>query len=135
MVCITTSTGGGTNRKETIVPTKAGLLTAIAGKGVERGLAPEQSEDFVILRYEGPTSEREDNLHKQSIRSLVQRIAPDWLVHIASMGESGFSVEVRPKPGQADKPEPQEVVQEVDLTLDSISAELEELARKLKTLA
>lgn len=122
--------------RKAIVPTKMGLLTAVAGKGVERGLTPELGEDFVVLKYEGPTSEREDNLHKQSVRSLVQRIAPDWLVHIASMGESGFSVEVRPKPGsKADAIAPQET-KEIDLTsLESISAELEDIAKRLKTLA
>jgi len=86
-------------QKEAIVPTRQGLLTAVAGKGVERGLEPEWQEDgTILLRYDQPQDERQDNLHKQSIRSLVQRIGPDWKIHIFSH-DNGFGVEVRPKPG------------------------------------
>ena len=121
------------------MPTKEALLTAIAGKGVERGLTPERTEDFVVLRYESETTERQDNLHKQSIRSLVQRIAPDWKIHIASMGETGFSVEVRPAPNNRVRdhdPQPEEAP--LDLTnqgvrnLDALAAELEQIAKALR---
>ena len=66
------------------MPTMEQILLAVAGKGVERGLEPEREGEVCILRYAKPTDEREDNLHKQSIRSLVMRIAPDWKIHITS---------------------------------------------------
>lgn len=78
------------------------LLLAIAGKGAERGMEPEIREDIntVVFRYGRPTDEREDNLHKQSIRSTVTRVGGDeWKIHITSLGETGFSAEVRPAPG------------------------------------
>lgn len=79
------------------MPERQAILTAIAGKGIERGLDPSVHEDFVMLRYpEDGISEREDNLHKQSIRSLVSRLSPDYMTHISSL-EGGFSVEVRRK--------------------------------------
>lgn len=81
------------------MPDRNKLLLAVAGKGVERGIDPDIQEDIVILRYTEPTDERVDNLHKQAIRSLIERIAPDWKIHISSLGESGFAVEVRPRPG------------------------------------
>jgi hypothetical protein len=129
--------------KEAIVPTRDGLLTAVAGKGVERGLTPEMLGDYVALHYEGPVTEREDNLHKQSIRSLVGRIAPDWKIHIASMGESGFTVEVRPKPDRVEKipaaaPGPVTEGQVIDLDnpqrIKQIADQLGHLAQELAEL-
>ena len=78
------------------------ILQAVAGKGVERGLVPElQGDGTLFLRYPEPQDERQDNLHKQSVRSLVGRIAPDWKIHIDGRGlEGGFLVEVRPKPSK-----------------------------------
>lgn len=78
------------------MPERQAILTAIAGKAIERGLDPSIHEDFVTLRYPDGITEREDNLHKQSIRSLVSRLSPDHQTHISSM-EGGFSVEVRRK--------------------------------------
>jgi hypothetical protein len=105
------------------VPARKALLTAVAGKGVERGLDPEWMEDgTVFLRYTTPQDERQDNLHKQSIRSLVQRIAPDWKIHIQS-GEGGFSVEVRPA-----------VLVDKEIDLDN-AKQMEELAEQLEQLS
>ena len=114
------------------------LLIAVAGKGVERGLDPEQDGNILILRYPDGTSDREDNLHKQSIRSLVQRMAPDWKIHINSVREEdmlvGMSVEVRPKPGktEAPAPEPTDTEHPADPRerLSRMAKELEELARE-----
>ena len=131
------------------MPTKEALLTAVAGKGVERGLTPENMGDYVVLRYPAPQDERQDNLHKQSIRSLIGRIAPDWKIHISSIeGGQGFGVEVRPKPGLAPVPtapavesfpptEPGPVVEgrEIDLTdvdrLEALAREISEIARRM----
>jgi hypothetical protein len=113
------------------------LLIAIAGKGVERGLDPEQDGNILILRYPDGVTEREDNLHKQSIRSLLQRMAPDWKIHINSVKEEdmlvGMSVEVRPKPGKAEAPAPEVVTEHTEDTgerLSRMARELEELAKE-----
>jgi hypothetical protein len=114
------------------------LLIAIAGKGVERGLDPEQDGNILILRYPDGVTEREDNLHKQSIRSLLQRMAPDWKIHINSVKEEdmlvGMSVEVRPKPGKAEVPVPQTPAAEYPADpaerLARMARELEELAKE-----
>jgi hypothetical protein len=118
------------------------LLIAVAGKGVERGLDPEQDGNILILRYPGGATDREDNLHKQSIRSLVQRMAPDWKIHIASVKEDeatvGMSVEVRPKPGnrtEGPQPEKAEYPADAGERLARMAEELEELARELRTTA
>lgn len=130
------------------MPTKEALLTAVAGKGVERGLTPENLGDYVVLRYPGPQDERQDNLHKQSIRSLIGRIAPDWKIHISSIEGEGFSVEVRPKPGLVAVPVAQPVEEhaavepgptvegrEIDLTdvdrLEALAREISEIARRM----
>jgi hypothetical protein len=125
------------------------ILQAVAGKGVERGLIPERQEDgTMLLRYPEPQSDVQDNLHKQSIRSLVKRIAPDWRIHISTNGEDGFNVEVRPKPGSVSTPPPQVVEphgpvepgptiegKEVDLTdvqkIERLAQELVETVRKV----
>lgn len=80
--------------------TREQLLMAVAGKAIERGLTPEQDEtgEILSLHYPEGTTDREDILHKQAVRSLIGRIAPDWKIHILSI-ENGLSVEVRPKPG------------------------------------
>jgi hypothetical protein len=113
------------------------LLIAIAGKGVERGLDPEQDGNILILRYLDGVTEREDNLHKQSIRSLLQRMAPDWKIHINSVKEEdmlvGMSVEVRPKPGKTETPAPEVVTEHTEDTgerLARMAKELEELAKE-----
>lgn len=120
------------------MPTQEEILLAVAGKGVERRLTPERDGDMVVLRYTRPTDERTDNLHKQSIRSLVQRIAPDWKIHILSMGESGFSVEVRPAPKTKTEP-PLTEAPMIDLSdqekLKQLSDELAELVERMFTSA
>lgn len=130
------------------MPTREALLTAVAGKGVERGLTPENMGDYVVLRYPAPQDERQDNLHKQSIRSLIGRIAPDWKIHISSIEGEGFSVEVRPKPGlvpvppapavevhEAVEPGPTVEGREIDLTnaerLEKLAKELGEIAKRI----
>jgi hypothetical protein len=117
------------------VPTQEALLTAVAGKGIERGLEPTIQDGLVILNYPGPLTEREDNLHKQSIRSLIQRIAPDWKIHILSMGESGFSVEVRQGPGHNPVDQPKVVDLNDKEAIAQLASELEEMARKVRALA
>ena len=112
--------------------TKQKLLIAVAGKGAERGLIPEIGEDIVTLKYDIPQDAREDNLHKQSVRALVERMGgQEWKVHIRSLqdGQAGFSVEVRPAPGaRVAEPVP------IDLTSDGLR-HLEDLARQLEEIA
>lgn len=112
------------------MPTRDELLIAVAGKGVERGLTPEMMDGYVLLHYDENTTEREDNLHKQSIRSLIKRVAPDWKIHIASV-DAGFSVEVRPKPGKSVEPNPPveqpESVEKIDKLTDTLEALLKSL--------
>ena len=122
------------------MPSREAILAAVAGKGVERGLEYELTGEYCILRYTKPADEREDNLHKQSIRSLIGRIAPDWKIHIASM-EDGFSVEVREKPSAIPKPAPNgegTIPRMVDLTdaekLKKMSDQLQEIANELASL-
>jgi hypothetical protein len=117
------------------------ILQAVAGKGVERGLVPEVQEDgTLLLRFPESQDERQDNLHKQSIRSLVGRIAPDWKIHIDGQGlDTGFVVEVRPKPGKKPveyiapvPPGPVMEEQEIDLTNEE---KVKELAKQLGNIA
>jgi hypothetical protein len=121
------------------------ILQAVAGKGAERGLVPERQEDgTMLLRYPDPQDERQDNLHKQSIRALVGRMAPDWRIHITSNGEDGFLVEVRPKPGSIQmpaapeshgpvEPGPTMTDREIDLTdLDRIERLAQEMIEAVK---
>ena len=122
------------------MPTMEQILLAVAGKGVERGLEPEREGEVCILRYAKPTDEREDNLHKQSIRSLVGRIAPDWIIHITSR-EDGFGIEVRPKPNVMPKPpaEGAGVIPRIPDTTDSeklraFAEQLQGIARELEAL-
>lgn len=130
------------------MPTRAAILTAVAGKAVERGLDPSIEGDFAILRYPREMTEREDNLHKQSIRSLVKRIAPDWKIHILTMDQDGFSVEVRPAPkAQEAVPEIHEAVEpgpavagkEIDLNdverMKQLITEMMGIAEKLGAVA
>lgn len=116
--------------------TKQSLLLAIAGKGAERGTRPEIDEErgLVTLWYEVPTTEREDNLHKQSVRALVQRMGgEDWKVHINSMGESGFTTEVRPAPGvRVAEPVSLDITDEGVTSIEGLADELERLAKKLR---
>ena len=93
--------GSGGRKEHSVADRRDLILQAVAGKGVERGIVPEfQPDGTLLLRYPEPQDERRDNLHKQSIRSLVGRIAPDWKIHIDGQGfDVGFMVEVRPKPG------------------------------------
>ena len=123
------------------MPTMEQILLAVAGKGVERGLEPEREGEVCILRYAKPTDEREDNLHKQSIRSLVMRIAPDWKIHIPSR-EDGFGIEVRPKPNVMPKPaaEGAGVIPRIPDTSDTekisqIVDQLQGIAKELQALA
>lgn len=82
--------------------TKEMILKAVEGKAAERRLASERKGDLVVISYTEAQTEREDDLHKQSIRSLVKRLAPDWKIHLNTIGElsnaEGFTVEVRPSP-------------------------------------
>ena len=123
------------------MPTREAILMAVAGKGVERGLDSLIEGEVCVLRYGKPTDEREDNLHKQSIRSLVARIAPDWRIRINSMDE-GFSVEVTPKPSTAAKPPAEGAgpIPRVEDTSDAekireMSDQLQKIARELQALA
>jgi hypothetical protein len=88
------------------------LLKAVEGKAASRLLLSERTpNDEVIIRYAEAQDERQDNLHKQSIRSEVKRLGgEDWKIHILSLGEAGFSVEVRPAPSRA-VPEPMQLPQ------------------------
>lgn len=82
--------------------TKETILKAVEGKAAERGLQSERRGDLVVVSYDEPQTERQDDLHKQSIRSLVKRLAPDWKIHLNTVGElanaRGFTVEVRLSP-------------------------------------
>ena len=77
--------------------TKDQILKAVEGKAAERGLLSERQGDLVFITYPEIQDDREDNLHKQSIRALIKRIAPDWMIHLNST-DHGFTVEVRPRP-------------------------------------
>ncbi len=130
------------------------LHIAVAGKGVERGMVPEITSDHVILRYQGEVKEfeRVDNLNKQSIRSLAQRMAGDrWKVHINSMGETGFMVEFTARAGvelpppaavevhEQVEPGPVTAGQEVDLEdpdqIKDLATQLLGIAEKLSKIA
>lgn len=79
--------------------TKEMILKAVEGKAAERYLETERRGDLVFITYPEVQDVRQDNLHKQSIRALVRRMAPDWMVHLDSLsGLTGFTVEVRLKP-------------------------------------
>ena len=83
--------------------TREQILKAVEGKAAERGLESRREGDLIFITYAVPQDAREDNLHKQSIRALVKRIAPDWLIHLDSIGDlAGFTAEVRPKPSTKD---------------------------------
>lgn len=81
------------------------LIVALKGKGIERGLPmPLHDGDMLIYPWDGdmddPDYARRIDLHEQSFRSLVKRIAPDWRVRIVR-SEPGWTVEVYPKPNSA----------------------------------
>lgn len=124
------------NREEDVSSKIGRLLWAVAGKLAERGVRPEidHERNLVTGWYDAPTDDKEDNLHKQSIRSLVKREGGDDVkVHINSMGESGFTTEIRPAAGVRVESTPS-----INLTnggiagLDGLADELEAIARRLR---
>lgn len=125
-------------------------MLALGGKAAERGLEPQRQGDFLVIQYPEPQDDTKDNLHKQALRSLYKRMDKDgaWKYHVSSMGESGFSIELRPAPVKEDKPiitriesvPPGPVVEGLDIDLDDteqirrIAEEITQLAAKLLTI-
>lgn len=133
------------------MPSRGEIYKKVIGQALVRGLDAEEVSGIVAIRYPTPQDPRLDNLHKQSMRSLVKKVAPDWKIHIASLGEGGFTVEVRPAPGlelppaqpveahEAVEPGPVVAGKEIDLgnqvQVAKIAAELRELADRLEGAA
>ncbi len=75
------------------------VLKAVAGKAIERGLLVEEQGDALVVRYDDPTQQEADHLHRQALRSLVQRfrnegrINPDSKIHTLAVN-NGFVVRV-----------------------------------------
>lgn len=118
------------------MPNRNEIYRMVIAQAVLRELDAEEVNGLVAIRYPSPQDERQDNLHKQSIRALVKKKAPDWKIHIASMGESGFTVEVRPAPGanQVPSAEPGPVTAGQEIDLDDASR-IRELAQQLGGIA
>lgn len=75
------------------------VLKAIAGKAIERGLSVDEQGDALVVQYDDPSQAEADHLHRQALRSLVQRfreegrINPDSKVHTLAVN-NGFMVRV-----------------------------------------
>lgn len=120
---------------------KKQLLMRVAGKLMERGVRSEIDYDRSIVTawYDEPTSEKEDNLHKQSVRGVVDRYGEgSFKIHISSMGESGFTSEIREAPGvRVEETRPSVEIDNSDLGTfhDEVAATLEQLAKRLRETA
>lgn len=117
--------------------TREMILKAVEGKAAERGQASERKGDLVVITYPEPQTAREDDLHKQSIRALVKRMAPDWKIHLNTIGSiekpEGFTVEVRPAPSTDDGPVQGRSPKDTD-RIDRIEQMLRQLSEELATL-
>lgn len=109
--------------------TRQKLATALLGKAIERGLLAEDdtASGLLRIRYPEPQSAGADSLHKQSIRNLGKRLAPEWKVEVASLGlDVGFDVSLWSPPRT---PEPK-----TEASSDRVLAAIEALTAEIRAL-
>jgi len=105
------------------------IHTVIAGKAIERGLEVEDLGESVIIHTDSP---EKDSLHRQIIRSLVKRVAPDATVRTMST-DDGFMVRVERtvKQPKTEEPARKEPEAEQDNDEDRLASLLERVLKKI----
>lgn len=100
------------------------VKTAVAGKAIERGLSVEEQGDAIVVRYGSENQQAEDHLHRQAIRSIVERVDPEVQVRTAAINR-GFKVLLEREAEQA--PQSPEDEGEEAPTTEELIAQLRKL--------
>lgn len=114
--------------------TRQKLVTALLGKAIERGLLADEDPASGMLRVRYPESQSAgaDSLHKQAVRNLGKRLAPDWKTEVASLGlDTGFDVRLWPPSKAATEPKTEASSDPVLAAIEALTAEVRALRADL----